>query len=898
MRGAALMVSFLLAAVPCLGGSAVIVDGATKATVLVPSTPAQEEAIAARVLSSTIAEMTGRGLDIVREGESVAERLDPNAIRNRFKRVPCEAVQPPIIHLGLTSLVRESWGEEIAKLDQDGFIIRGLGDDLVLAGPTPWASGFAAYAFLEDHCGVRWYLPGELGTVIPRRETLVFEDLDDTQEPVFLMRKFSGVKAVGNDEIGRPWTTAWQERNRLRGRYQFHHNLWRLLDPTVYGKEHADWYPLIDGERRPPKTNTSSGWQPCMTNPGAIQQIADNIIAHFDEHPEANSVSIAPNDGGGYCNCPECLKLSENVGVEGEDENRSRLFWQFANRIAELVAEKHPENIIGTLAYSYSRYPYEGLKLHPNIMPFYVGTSAQYRDAEARAMREEHIAQWGRTAARLGIYEWYFGGGFSIPVPYTRIMSRSLKYSLANHAQALYSETYPNWGLDGYKVWIFAKLLWDPERDPEELIEDFCRNFFAEAYEPMRKYIALCERQGEAPISYQEPGAERARYYFFRSPHQFLRYGPEVIEEALECLEEGRQAARSDVVRRRVKYIAEAFGVTRIMAARYQAAMAALEGAGTVAGIGDALEALSAVTGPEYDLGLYHTWVLADDPWQCREPESKLHGPYTRAHTTLASTIATEAMNRVRGQRQITPALVREELEDVAHGAVGGRELSPAEKALLDEVSFSAGRVAVAARIATPPVIDGKLDDACWEKDARGREVLQYGSFFVLQKAAPARFNTRFWLTHDTRRIYVAAECEQESEDFMVVSAGRDGRVWHDDSVEFLLNKPDVQDLDGVFQLIVNTESPPNLFDMYGPDAAWDGDIEAASTRQPGRGWTTEFSVPFADIEVRSVRDRFLKMNLVRNVKAGTHEYEEISNWFPTPFGNRDVEARGWLVLE
>jgi len=65
-----------------------------------------------------------------------------------------------VVHVGLTSTVKGKFSEEISRLDQDGFLIRGMGDDLMLAGPSPWATGFAVYSFLEDHCGVRWVPTG------------------------------------------------------------------------------------------------------------------------------------------------------------------------------------------------------------------------------------------------------------------------------------------------------------------------------------------------------------------------------------------------------------------------------------------------------------------------------------------------------------------------------------------------------------------------------------------------------------------------------------------------------------------------------------------------------------------------------------------------------------------
>lgn len=895
MRRLALMLVALTCFSPAFAQdtSAVIVDGGTKATILVAPGERAGNLTAANDLARIIAEMTGRGLDVMTEGEERYRAYDVTTGEQEMVAGAPDSVHT--IHVGRTQAVEDAFGAEIAALDQDGFVIRGMGGDLVLAGPTPHATEFAVYAFLEDHCGARWYLPGEIGEVIPRREALRFDAIDDVQEPAFLMRKFSGTnRATGAGVSGKPISVEWENRNRLRTRYAFHHNLWRLLDPEVYGEEHPDWFPMIDGERRPPKRNSSSGWQPCMTSEGGIAQIIENIRAQFDENPDLNSVSIAPNDGGGYCNCPDCLALSENVG-DRQKENRSRLFWQFANRIANEVAETHPDRIIGTLAYSYSKTPYDGLEVAPNIMPFYVSTPAVFRMEEEGDERLRNVETWGEITRQMGVYEWYFGSGFSIPNPYASHLQRGLRHAYENGARAVYSEVYPNWGLDGWKVWAFSKLLWDPTRDWQDLNEDFVTNFFAEAAGPMREYVALCEEIGSSAITVPDPETGEEQWYFFRDPEQFVRWPEEQIAAGQALLDEALAACERAQTQRRVRYFADSFGVTRILAARYRAATEALPHADDTTAIGEALSELAAVTGPEWNLDLYRRW-RGIDRWQVMEANEALHGPYTLAKSLLAGTLSEAAVGRARAAAELTPERIEQELTAVAREALGGRELSPGEKTLLDEVSFSAGRVAMALRTDTAPTIDGDLSDDVWQS-VGGEQVPIYGSFFVLQKGTPAEYETTFRMVHDGERLYVAARCLQEKEDYYVTSSGRDGRVWSDDSVEFLLNDPRATEDDDYFQVIVNSEADPNIFDMWQGDSEWNAEIDAAATRIPGEGYTVEFSIPLAAIGFEAAGTRLLKMNFVRNV-VQDHRYLEVSNWFPTFRANGDLESRGWLILQ
>jgi len=238
---------------------------------------------------------------------------------------------------------------------------------------------------------------------------------------------------------------------------------------------------------------------------------------------------------------------------EGKEENRSRLFWTFANRIAEQVEVKYPSKIIGTLAYSYSRYPYPELKLHRNLMPFYVGTSAAYLDDKARAEREQHLAAWGRAAQQLGSMSGTLVTASAIPVPYDHLLQRSLRYAYANHARASYSEVYPTGASTGTRPGSSPKLLWNPQLDVDALLEDFCHNFFGEAYEPMKAYVLLCERWGETRTGYKDPasGAEPVVVLPQSAPVRGLAAGGHCGGRGVPG--EGLAAAKSDLTRRRVQ---------------------------------------------------------------------------------------------------------------------------------------------------------------------------------------------------------------------------------------------------------------------------------------------------------------------------------------------------------
>ena len=112
------------------------------------------------------------------------------------------------IYLGAGEWVRQA-GLDVAQLKEDGYFIRSVPDGVVIAGvddadEDPFAAirtGFGkgarhatlngVYGFLERYAGCRFYFPGELGEIVPRKDRIAFA-ADIRDEPVFDFRCSSG----------------------------------------------------------------------------------------------------------------------------------------------------------------------------------------------------------------------------------------------------------------------------------------------------------------------------------------------------------------------------------------------------------------------------------------------------------------------------------------------------------------------------------------------------------------------------------------------------------------------------------------------------------------------------------------------------------------------------------
>ena len=212
--------------------------------------------------------------------------------------------------------------EDNDRLSRDGFIIEA-------------SAGCGARDFLRRYCGVRWFMPGELWTVVKKQRRLSVPDGKTVTEPSFKSRWHS----LGNS----PWNAQNWEWLRNQGsinRYDFHHAYHRFFPGKKYGTKHPEYYSLVSGRRMIPGPGSVQGWQVCMTNPGVVDE-----FAAYARNLNANmlSISLSPNDGASYCECPECRKLWGDSG--DRVSSSTKLVFNLVNHVAARLAKESPGNL-------------------------------------------------------------------------------------------------------------------------------------------------------------------------------------------------------------------------------------------------------------------------------------------------------------------------------------------------------------------------------------------------------------------------------------------------------------------------------------------------------------------------------------------------------------------------
>lgn len=316
---------------------------------------------------------------IVEAGNATeTERTAATELRNALRRICGEwfEIAPedslrgsrPAIYVGATVFARRS-GMRPERMTGEEFVIRRVGDDMILCGGRPRGTLYAVAEFLEDYCGVRWLtLAGE--EYVPLRPELSLPRVNQRTKPAFVDRDLlpphhwprSGrYDDAGLARLGRALafgringrapgiylgidTPPDRYGGHLRGNHHGHTILW-YLPPEKYFAEHPEFYALRKGQR------SASGL--CKTNPQMRDLYLKNItqaIASGATDPDNGFIfHISDEDGPPQvCECPDCKAADARYGGANVGQMLGFLDW---------LAERGkgvwpPGTVLETFAYS------------------------------------------------------------------------------------------------------------------------------------------------------------------------------------------------------------------------------------------------------------------------------------------------------------------------------------------------------------------------------------------------------------------------------------------------------------------------------------------------------------------------------------------------------------------
>ena len=155
-------------------------------------------------------------------------------------------------------------------------------------GESDEATSYAIYEIL-DRLGCRWYMPSDMGEVIPQMETIRLPKMDLSHKPFTVRRD---IWYADRD---------FKRRNRLGGIYYWSAHALESWITEEQRDAHPDWNAEIRGKR------VTRG-RICWANPEVAKAVAENIVQRLGKK-YTSCVSLSPGDGMTFCQCAKCKAL-------------------------------------------------------------------------------------------------------------------------------------------------------------------------------------------------------------------------------------------------------------------------------------------------------------------------------------------------------------------------------------------------------------------------------------------------------------------------------------------------------------------------------------------------------------------------------------------------------------
>ncbi|NUO93012.1 MAG: carbohydrate binding family 9 domain-containing protein [Gemmatimonadaceae bacterium] len=169
---------------------------------------------------------------------------------------------------------------------------------------------------------------------------------------------------------------------------------------------------------------------------------------------------------------------------------------------------------------------------------------------------------------------------------------------------------------------------------------------------------------------------------------------------------------------------------------------------------------------------------------------------------------------------------------------------------------------AMASRVTTPPVLDGRTDDPAWASAQVIDRFLEYDP----NEGRESRFRTEVRVTYDDRYLYVLARMFDPAPDSIIsLLSRRDVRT---SSEQLKLMISSYNDKKTAYEFITNPAGVKRDFYVSNDnneDASWDAVWDVA-TRIDSVGWVAEFRIPFSQMRYPPGDQHTFGLMIVRDI--------------------------------
>lgn len=465
-----------------LSGATLVNSGQPAAVLALPADPDVHEKLAAKELTEHLEKMSGAKLETATvSAAEVGEFIKQSKAAGRIP-----------VFLGRN--VRERVGLAATAV-RGAFALQVTADAVMIAGVEEGTT-YGALELLEQ-LGCRWFMPGPLGTVIPKLATVDVRAQQTAQSPSFPSRWF---QMPDKD---------WQARVRCGGTvFLGGHGLPApkvTLDKAtkkIEQAEAAEMYSLVKGQR--------TTRQHCVSNPKLLE-FAINHVKQARKAGRGPVIGMGPNDGGGFCECERCHALDggDFDPFSNELSVTDRYIW-FFNEVLKGVEVEFPDTKLAFYIYhSYMRPPKRwkpDVRIMGALAPIALDRVHGFSNpiAPEKSYARSLYEDWGKLLPEL--YDRGYWSNLADPGFPFIIVHRLRDEIPACHALGVKGwrvETFPNYAAQFPSMYVAGKLMWNHQLDVDALLKDCHEKFFGPAAAPMGEYLTLMDaalRDGDFEI--------------------------------------------------------------------------------------------------------------------------------------------------------------------------------------------------------------------------------------------------------------------------------------------------------------------------------------------------------------------------------------------------------------
>ena len=455
--------------------------------------------------------------------------------------------------------------EGIASLGNQEHLVMTKGSDLYISGGGVNGTRYAAYDFLVNDLGYRFFdarggmrVPDARNFKMPQTNRRRCHDFEDRaiscvcrytgpESVLFLYRH--GMNAQSLEGVAKryrigpirsdfctPWPSDASLMEYLPRNAEISNIDWIKKTCGDMEKVHPEYFTLDDKGRR------VFGHQRCLSNPDCRKLLKERYFRRLEELKRPSYVDLSAGDTPGrFCNCPGCLALESKYGSNAGP--LIDVFLEFAPEVARL----YPRHCLMTLAYrkEQTQHPPRNVERMPdNFVARFAPIDDDFSKDWTHPSNVEtldDLKRWCQMCRK--VLMWYYpnpyGGDITPPLGNIERLANDIRIMKEAGTTGVTFEhnvgVATMTGFTELQSYVMLRLFDDVTLDWRELVDEFLDYEYGAASDGVKKYLAKLEDLRKT-TELGFPWDASLVYYKYLTPERVDRW-----EQAFDIME--RQVA-------------------------------------------------------------------------------------------------------------------------------------------------------------------------------------------------------------------------------------------------------------------------------------------------------------------------------------------------------------------